>query len=155
MEQKTLIFLEPFSIKNPTLDEQNDFMIREVVTEVECAGLGKIYNNNILHDKDLAVFIPNEVKKYNPEWVVALGQSATVALSIRSQKKILFNPIVSYDHLNNVSEFDIEYTYGLFEQSHEEYYERFLSVFYNAALFPPNVNLSILIKAIIKDIING
>lgn len=40
-----LIFLKPFSIKNPTLDEQNDFMMTEVVTEVECADFGTIYNN--------------------------------------------------------------------------------------------------------------
>lgn len=45
MKKQTLIFLKPFSIKNPTLDEQNDFMMTEIVNEVECAGLGRIYNN--------------------------------------------------------------------------------------------------------------
>lgn len=68
MKQQALIFLKPFSIKNPTLDEQNDFMMTEVVTEVECANLGKIYNNDVLHGKDLAAFIPEEIKVHNPQW---------------------------------------------------------------------------------------
>ena len=66
MKQQALIFLKPFSIKNPTLDEQNDFMMTEVVTEVECDNLGKIYDNDVLHGKDLAVFIPEEVKAHTP-----------------------------------------------------------------------------------------
>ena len=40
-------------------------MMTEVVTEVECANLGKIYNNDVLHGKNLAVFIPEEVKAHN------------------------------------------------------------------------------------------
>lgn len=87
---------------NPTLDEQNDFMMTEVVTEVECANLGKIYNNDVLHGKNLAVFIPEEVKAHNPQWIVAVGQCATVALNIRNQKKVLLNPKVSYDHLKYI-----------------------------------------------------
>lgn len=110
MKQQTLIFLKPFSINKPTLDEQNDFMMTEVVTEVECANLGKIYNNDMLYGKDLAVFIPEEVEVHNPQWIVAVGQCATVALNIRNQKKVLLNPKVNYDHLNNVSEFDREHT---------------------------------------------
>lgn len=34
-----LIFLKPFSIMNPTLDEQNDFMMTEVVTDAEAVNL--------------------------------------------------------------------------------------------------------------------
>lgn len=48
----------------------------EIVTEVECATLGKIYNNDVLHGKDLTAFIPDEVKAYNPQWIVAVGQCA-------------------------------------------------------------------------------
>ncbi|MBD5335754.1 MAG: hypothetical protein HDR95_00365 [Bacteroides sp.] len=133
---KAIIFFKPFSIKNPTLDEQNDFMMTEVVTVVECANLGKIYNNDELHGKDLATFIPEQVKAHNPQWVVAIGQCATVALGIRNQKKVLLNPKVSYDHLNNVSEFDREHTFGFFNNRHEQDYKRFQAVFPHAAWFP-------------------
>lgn len=39
---KNLVFLKPFSIKNPTLDEQNDFIMNEVFVEMECASLGEM-----------------------------------------------------------------------------------------------------------------
>lgn len=156
MKKQTLIFLKPFEIKNPTLDEQNDFIMSEVVNEVECATLGKIYDNHILHGNDLATFIPDEVKTHNPQWIIAVGQCATVALSIRNQKKVLLNPKVSYEHLNNVSEFDREYTWGFFDDRHEQDYERFQSVFPNAAWYPFNDNLNLFtIKEIVEDIING
>ena len=156
MKQQTLIFMKPFSIKNPTLDEQNDFMMTEVVTEVECANLGKIYNNDELYGKDLATFISDEVKANNPHWIVAVSQCATVALGIRNQKKVLLNPKVSYDHLNNVSEFDREHTFGFFDGRHEQDYERFQTVFPNAAWFPQDENLNLFkIKEIVEEIING
>ena len=101
-------------------------------------------------------FIPNEVKKHNPEWIIAVGQSATVALGIRNQKKVLLNPKVDYEHLNNVSEFDQENTYGFFDEYHEQDYEKFQSVFSNAAWFPMDDNLNLFtIKGIVTDIING
>ena len=156
MKQQTLIFLKPFSIKNPTLDEQNDFMMTEVVTKVECANLGKIYNNDELYGKDLATFISDEVKANNPQLIVAVSQCATVALGIRNQKKVLLNPKVSYDHLNNVSEFDREHTFGFFDDRHEQDYERFQTVFPNAAWFPQDENLNLFtIKEIVEEIING
>ncbi|MDE5810215.1 MAG: hypothetical protein K2H59_08065 [Muribaculaceae bacterium] len=156
MKNKTLVFLKPFSIKNPTLDEQNDFMMTEVFVESECADLGTFYNNDMLYGKNLEEFIPDEVKKHNPEWIIAVGQSATIALGIQNQKKVLLNPKVDYEHLNNVSEFDCENTYGFFDEYHEQDYERFQSVFQNAAWFPQDDNLNLFtIKEIVTDIING
>lgn len=156
MKSKTLIFLKPFSIKNPTLDEQNDFITTEIVNEVECAGLGKIYNNEMLHGKDLATFISEQVKENKPQWIVAIGQCATVALSIRNQKKVVLNPKVNLDHLNNVSEFDRENTYGFFDDSHEQDYERFQSVYPHAAWFMQLDNLDLFtIKEMVEEIING
>lgn len=156
MKEQALVFLKPFSIKNPTLDEQNDFMMTEVVNEVECANLGKIYNNDMLHGRDLATFIPEQVRENKPQWVVAVGQCATVALGIRDQKKVLLNPKVSYDHLNNVSEFDREHTYGFFDDRHELDYERFQTVFPHAAWFPQDNDLTLFtIKEMVEEIING
>lgn len=151
-----LIFLKPFSIKQPTLDEQNAFMISEIINEVECAGLGKIYNSDILHDKNLAAFIPEQVKKYKPQWVIAISECATIALGIRNPKKVLLNPKVSYDHLNNVSEFDRAHTFGFFDNRHEKDYDRFQTVFPRAAWLTQNENLNLsTIKEIVKEIING
>ena len=156
MKKQTLIFLKPFSIKNPTLDEQNDFMMTETVNVVECANLGKIYNNDMLHGKNLTAFILEQVRENKPQWVVAVGQCATVALDIRNQKKVLLNPNVSYDYLNNVSEFDREHTFGFFDDRHEQDYERFQAVFPHAAWFPQDDELTLFtIKEIVEEIING
>lgn len=165
MKKQTLIFLKPFSIKNPTLDEQNDFMMTEIVNEVECTDLGRIYNNGMLYDKDLAAFIPEQVKVNKPQWVVAVSQCGTIALNIRNQKKVLLNPKVSYDHLNNVPEFDREHTYGFFDDRHEQDYERFQTVFPHAAWFPQDDDLTLFtidddltlftIKEMVEEIING
>lgn len=156
MKEQALVFLKPFSIKNPTLDEQNDFMMTEIVNEVECANLGKIYNNDMLHGQDLATFIPEQVRENKPQWVVAVGQCATVVLGIRNQKKVLLNPKISYDHLNNVSEFDREHTYGFFDDRHELGYERFQTVFPHAAWFPQDNDLTLFtIKEMVEEIING
>lgn len=151
-----LVFLKPFSIKNPTLDEQNDFMMNEIFIEMECASLGAMYDNDKLYGKELETFIPKEVSDKHPDWVIAVGKCATVALGIRRQKKVLLNPKVSYEHLNNVTEFDREYTYGFFDDLHEYDYERFQSVFPHAMWFAQDDNLSLFtIKEIVEEIING
>ena len=156
MKEQALVFLKPFSIKNPTLDEQNDFMMTEIVNEVEGANLGKIYNNDMLHGRDLATFIPEQVRENNPQWVVAVGQCATIVLGLRNQKKVLLNPKVSYDHLNNVSEFDREHTFGFFDDRHEQDYERFQTVFPHAGWFPQDNDLTLFtIKEMVEEIING
>lgn len=153
-KENVLIFLRPFTIKNPTVDEQNTFMGREIVNEVECADLGEIYSNEALYDKDLNAFIRNEVKRKHPEWIVAEGASATAAFGIRHQKKILINPNVSYDELNNVSEFDRQKTFAFFDGCHEQDYEHFQSAYLNSALFPDDDNLTLFtIKEMVESII--
>lgn len=80
MKQKTLIFLKPFTLKNPTLDQQDEFITRESVNMVECADLGKIYNNDDLYGKDISEFITKKVEEFRPEWIIAEDECATVAL---------------------------------------------------------------------------
>lgn len=154
MKTKTLIFLKPFAIKNPTPDEQNEFMMREVVNEVECRDLGEIYNNEILHGKNLAEFIGEEVDRLRPEWVVAEGACATVALSLKRPKKILLNPKVTFDDLNNVPEHARQNTFGFFDDRHEQDYERFQSVYPHSAWFPQDDDLTLFtIKEVVQSII--
>lgn len=153
-KEKVLIFLRPFSIKNPTLEEQNAFMGREIVNEVEYAELGEIYSNEVLYGKNLNEFIRKTVKKKHPEWIVAEGASATAAVGIRNQKKILINPKVCYEDLNSVSGFDRQKTFAFFDGCHEQDYERFQSVYLNSALFPGDDNLSLFtIKEMVQSVI--
>jgi cytidylate kinase len=155
MKKKTVIFLKPLAIKNPTLDEQNDFLTREVLIETECAALGTFFNNEALQGKNLDEFIPGKVAEMNPKWVVAEGKCATIALKLKNQKKVLLNPKVSTEDLNNVSDFDIQNTYGFFDDRHEQDYERFQSVYENASWLPEDDDLSLFdIKEMVEEIIN-
>lgn len=154
MKTKTLIFLKPFTIKNPTLDEQNDFMMREIVNEVECADLGQIYTNEQLHGKDIAEFINQTIAEHHPEWIVAEGVCATAALKLKNQKKVILNPKVSFEDLNNVPEHTRQNTFGFFDDRHEQDYERFQSVYPHAAWFPQDDDLTLFtIKEAVQSII--
>lgn len=155
MKRKTLIFLRPFTLKNPTLNQQNEFMLRENVNEVECANLGRIYNNDDLCGIDISEFITDKVEEFRPEWVIAEDECATVALKMRRQKKILLNPNVNIEDLNNVAEHTRQNTYGFFDDKHAQDYERFLSVYPHAALFPEDNSLTqFTIKEIVQNIID-
>lgn len=154
MKQKTLIFLKPFTLKNPTLDQQNEFILRETVNMVECSDMGRIYNNNDLYGKNISEFVNSEVKERRPDWVVAEGECATEVLKMKRQKKILLNPIVNLENLNNVPEQTRQITFAFFDDKHSQDYERFLSVYPHAALFPEDYNLTLFtIKETVKEII--
>ena len=154
MKQKTLIFLRPFTLKNPTLDQQNEFILRENVNMVECVSLGKIYNNDDMHGHDIQEFIAEKVEELRPEWIIAENECATTALKMKRQKKILLNPKVNFEDLNNVSELTRQNTFAFFDDKHEQDYERFLSVYPHAALFPEDNNLTLFtIKEIVQEII--
>lgn len=154
MKKKTLIFLKTFSMKNPSSDQQNAFMVRENVNEVECADLGMIYNNADLQGKNLYEFIRKEVKERCPDWIVAEDESATAALKMKRHKKILLNPKVDTDDLNNVPEYARQHTFGFFDDRHAQDYERFNSAYPHAALFLQDNNLSLFtIKEIVREII--
>lgn len=154
MKRKNLVFLKPFTIKNPTQDQQTEFLMRENVNEVECTELGKIYNNETLHGKDISEFITKEVERLRPEWIIAEGECATAALQLKGQKKILLNPKVTTDDLNNVPESTRQFTIAFFDDNHEQDYERFQSVYPNAAWMPDDDNLTLFtIKETIQEII--
>lgn len=153
---KTVIFLKPFNTKSPSCDEQNDFMTREIVNEAECKDLGIIYNNATLYGKDIAKFIKEEIAKERPDWIVAEEQCATVVLKMKRQKKVLLNPKVSLNDLNNVSEHSRQNTYGFFDAHHELDYERFQSVYPHSAWFPEDNDLTLFtIKEMVESIIEG
>lgn len=149
-----LIFLKKFDLVNTTIDEQDDFIISEIVNELECGDFGKLYTNDVLSKRNLNTFILEEVAKYYPLWVIAEGNSASVAQHLRNQRKILINPTVKSENLNNISEFDRTYTYGFFDRTHEKDYENFQSVYPRSAWYGNTNDLYLFtIKDIIKDII--
>ena len=123
--KKILIFPAPFLIKNPTADQQNDYLF----------------------------FIAER----KPDWVIASGEPATACIVIHAQKKILINPTVTFNDLNNVPECARRYTYCLFGalSEHQRSYELFQSVYPNVAWFVNAPNLSLIdIKDISTEIIN-
>ena len=151
-----LIFLRKFDLINATMDDKTDFMIAEINDELECGEIGKIYTNDVLFEHELAKFIPEEVAKHLPLWVIAVGNSATVAQRLKRQRKILINPKVEFNDLNNISEFDRCYTYGFFDKNHEEDYTRFQSVYPNSAWYCTSNSIYLytiknLVIEIIKD----
>lgn len=136
------------------MDDKNDFMIAEINDELECGDIGQIYNNDVLFEHDLVKFIPEEVAKYHPLWVIAVGNSATVAQQLKRQRKILVNPKIDFNDLNNISEFNRCYTYGFFDKNHEEDYNRFQSVYPNSAWYGTSNSIYLFtIKDIVKEII--
>lgn len=149
-----LVFLRKFDLVNPTMDDKNDFIISEIVNELECGDMGKFYTNEILYHHDSSTFIPEEVSKLKPLWVIAVGNSATIAQRLKHQRKILVNPIVKFEDLNNISEFDRTYTYGFFDKSHKEDYECFKTAYPNSSWYGNTNHIYLFtIKDIVKDII--
>lgn len=154
-KSNVLIFLQPFNIANPTPEDQMDFILCDTFCFGEYSEMGKVYDNAILYDKDLNVYIPAEVKRLKPRWIVAEGDSATVALRLKRQKKVLINPQVTFDDLNNVPDYARENTWAFFDRTHEQDYNRFQSVYPNSGWFPDAENLNLLmIKNLISEIVS-
>lgn len=78
------------------------------------------------------------IRKYKPQWVIGLGNSATLLLPYHYQRKILVNPKVGYDDLNLIPPFAVENTYGFFSSNNKESYELFKRVYPNAVFIPYN-----------------
>ena len=85
------------------------------------------------------------------DWVIAAGESATACIGLHGIKKILVNPIVTFDDLNNVPGYARQHTYGFFGAlpQQQKSYELFQSVYPNAAWYVNAPNLSLID---IKDI---
>ena len=87
-----LIFLQLFNLATPTPEDQMNFILCDTFCFGEYSEMGKVYDNASLYNKDLTEFIPAEIKRLKPNWIVAEGDSATVVLRLKRQKKVLINP---------------------------------------------------------------
>ena len=155
--KKVLIFPAPFLIKAPTTDQQNEYMISLLMEEMAMEGIGDFIEVNTLNKSDYHEEIRKIIAERKPDWVIASGESATACLSLHGQKKILVNPIATFDDLNNVPEYARLHTYGFFGAlpQQQKSYELFQSVYPNAAWFINVPHLGLIdIKGIIYDIVN-
>ena len=120
-------------------------------------GIGDFIEVNTLNKSDYHEEIRKIIAERKPDWVIASGESATACLSLHGQKKILVNPIATFDDLNNVPEYARLHTYGFFGAlpQQQKSYELFQSVYPNAAWFINVPHLGLIdIKGIIYDIVN-
>ena len=148
-------FLESLSFED-FMDFQDPYTLEMIIKE-EWGDFGKIYLSKDLEGKNIKDYIKSEIAFHKPEWIIAVGESATGALPLKNQKKILLNPQVNIKELEklNLSDFDIENTYGLFDGRHKKDYEMFSSFFNNADLFEDEENLDIFtFDDFIRDIMN-
>ena len=136
MKPKTLIFLNPFIVENPTREQQTDFLYENMEATSALGIFGEIFDYKELPktEEELKVFIEGKVIEEKPQWVIAADLSASVLAGIKIPNRILINPSISFDDLNNVPDHVRQTTHGFFDQSHETDYERFCSVYPSAML---------------------
>ena len=156
MKLKTLVFLIPFRMENPSREQQTDFLYENMMASSALGKLGKAYDYRELPktEAELKAFITAKIREEKPEWVIATDLSASVLAGIKIPNRLLINPSITFDDLNNVPEHVRQTTHGFFDQSHEADYERFCSVYPNAML---SLDLDIdyeRIAPIIEGIIN-
>lgn len=149
--KKVLIFPEPFLIKAPTTDQQNKYMISLLRDEMTMEGIGDFIEVNALNKSNYYEDVRKIIAERKPDWVIAAGESATACIGLHGIKKILVNPIVTFDDLNNVPGYARQHTYGFFGAlpQQQKSYELFQSVYPNATWYVNAPNLSLID---IKDI---
>ena len=147
--EKVFVFPDSFGIKDSTADKRYACLKdKEAAT-----GIGEFIE---IHESDSEISKIITMRK--PDWVVAVGASATACLTLHGQKKILINPVVTENDLNNVTEYAREHTYGFFGAlpEQEKSYELFQIIYPNASWFVNAPCLSIMnIKDIILEIIGN
>ena len=136
MKPKTLIFLNPFTVENPSREQQTEFLYENMMASSALGKFGEVYDYKELPktEEELKVFIEGKIIEEKPQWVVATELSASVLAGIKIPNRILINPAISFDVLNNVPEHVRQTIHGVFDQSHESDYERFCSAYPNAML---------------------
>ena len=155
--KKVLIFPAPLLIKEITADQQNDYMFSLLKDEVSLEGIGDFIEVNTLNKSDYCEEVRRMIAEQKPDWVIAAGESATACINLHRQKKILINPFVKWDDLNNVPDYARLHTYGFFGAlpEQEKSYELFQTVYPNVSWFVNAPNLQLIdIKDIIHGIIN-
>lgn len=158
MKKDVLIFLSTFDKKDASMEEKTDFVIGQNEMYLEYKPLGEVYDYRNLPYNDpsaLKAFISEKINVNGPKWIVGEGTSATVLMGIKIPDRIMINPKVSFDDLNNVPDFVRKSTFGFFDKNHEKDYERFQSVYPNSAWYPETTIDLLDMESMISTIINS
>ena len=158
MDKNVLIFLSTFDKKDTTMETKTDFIIGQNEMYLEYDSLGKVFDYTKLPYNDppgLKKFISEKIKETQPKWIVGEGTSATVLMGMRIPGRIMVNPKVFFDDLNNIPDYVRQTTFGFFDKYHEKDYERFQSVYPNSAWYPETSIDLLDIKPMIATIINS
>ena len=135
-KENVLIFLTTFDKEGASMEAKTNFVVDQIFESMECTELGTVFDYAKIPPADVSGFIRNKIKELQPRWVVGDGTSASALMKMKLPRRILVNPTVAFDDLNNVPEQVRQTTWGFFDGNHEKDYERFLSVFPNAAWYP-------------------
>ena len=158
MKKEVLIFLSTFDKKDASMEEKTDFIIGQNEIYLDYEPLGEVFDYRKLpynNPDGLKNFILEKIKENQPKWIIGEGTSATILIGLKFPGRIMVNPKVSFEDLNNVLDYVRESTFGFFDKYREKDYERFQSVYPNSAWYPEtSIDLSDL-KPLIEGIINS
>lgn len=140
------------------MEEKTDFIIGQNEMYLEYITIGEVFDYRELPYNDLAglkKFISEKIKENKPKWIVGDGTSATVLMGMKIPGRIMVNPKVSFEDLNNVPDHVRKSTFGFFDKYHEKDYERFQSVYLNSAWYPETSIDLLDLRSMIETIINS
>ena len=158
MKKEVLIFLSTFDKKDASMEEKTDFIIGQNEMYLEYQPLGEVYDYRELPYNDplgLKNFISEKIKMSKAKWIVGEGTSAAALMGVKIPGRILVNPKVSFEDLNNVADYVRNSTFGFFDKYHEKDYEKFQSVYPNSAWYPETSIDLLDMKSMIATIINS
>lgn len=133
MKQNVAIFLGEINFPNISVGQLRDV--------TECEEMGTIYSDSVLYKghiiyKPQREIINTALKSQFYDWVVGLYDSATILLSYKGYKKILINPKIKDNDLNNITDYEIRNTYVFFDSEYKKEYKLFQSVYPHSIWFP-------------------
>ena len=140
------------------MEEKTDFIIYQNEIYMEYKPLGEVFDYRKLPYNDafgLKNFILEKIKESKPKWIVGEESSATTLMDMKIPGRIMVNPKVSFEDLNNIPDHVRESTFGFFDKYHEKNYERFQSVYTNSAWYPETSIDLLDMKSMIETIIDS
>lgn len=136
MHTDILIFLDYWDNDSPTRDAQLGFQFAQMDNEADASELGEVYTNEFFYQKNPAEAVREEIERRHPQWVIGLENSATLLMPYRHLKRILINPTISDGDLDGATAETVVNTYAFFSSAYEADYERYTTVYQNAAYYP-------------------
>lgn len=148
MKENVAIFSDSYDIDDNPYRDATDHWEWEI---------GEMYNCWLEYRmwvKDQKTLVKTALKSKLYDWLIGLYDFATILLPYKGYKRILINPTVGCNDLNNVSDFAKQHTYGFFDLEHKKDYELFQSVYPHSFLFSKSEKLRLSdVRGIITEIL--